>query len=64
MSDQNIDINNLEPMDLFPRWIYNQEEWDIILSETITIEDGTRYRLRDPLDIKSNEIDAFASSLL
>ena len=59
-----INIEKLEPMDLFPRWIYNQEEWDIIVSETIVIKDGTRYMMKDPLDIKEEEIDAFASSLL
>lgn len=64
MMNNDIDIIKLEPMDLFPCWAYIKEEWELIVSNTIIIVDGTRYMNKEPEQQRSEDLDKFINDIL
>ena len=56
--------NNIEPMDLLPRWAYIQSEWNDIIYQTVSIIDGIRYKKKEPEDIAIIDVEDFINAFL
>ena len=59
-----VDTKYIEPMDLLPLWAYTNSEWDDIVNQTVCIIDGTRYMKKEPEQLRLEDIEAFADSIL
>ncbi len=68
MINECIDIEDLELMDLFPRWAYHKHEWNQIVSDTVRKVDGMRYKEKEPeqkeMERVENELNSFVDCLI